>query len=120
MPDNEPIIEDTLDFYKQLERHPWHGVRKVDFDAVLSTRKDLDVYYEDGRIAGLDIPLTRGKTYNIHTVWACGDFAEFLFKDDRGNETRLNGRFFDAVRAEIPVNNIRTVIAVAPEDTGQV
>lgn len=116
MPDDEHIIEDTLDFYKHLADHPWHGVRQVGFDAVLSTRKDLDVYYDDGRIADLDIPLTRGKTYHIHTVWACGDFAEFLFQDDRGGETRLNGRFFDEVRTEVTVGNIRTIVAVDDED----
>ena len=115
MSNTESHTENRLDFYKNLAKHPCHGIRKVDIDAILSTRKELDIYYDDSHIAGLDIALTRGKTYHIHTVWACGDFAEFLFLDNNGYEMRLNSMFFDAVNANVQPANIRTITAIDNE-----
>jgi hypothetical protein len=84
-----------IDYYKDLDTHPFTGERKTNFKARVSEKEQLKPFFDGTPHYDKVENVTQGKVYEIHEVRGYGDVADFCFKDDIGEEHILGSFFFE-------------------------
>ena len=85
---------DQFDYYKYLDKHPFTGMRNVDFDAKISTSEHISKFFNGTKNFEQVRNVTQGKVYHIFKVEGMGDVAEWYFINDIGQEDVLGDYFF--------------------------
>lgn len=84
----------ALEYYKNLDNHPFTGTRQVDFDARVSQEPHIMKHFNGAPNYDQVKHVTPGNVYHIFQVEGFGDAADFTFNDDAGRPHTLGSFFF--------------------------
>lgn len=84
-----------FEYYSDLDSHPFIGEYNINFKARIAQNDRVKKFF-DGTVGVKQVQnVTPGKIYEIYKVEGYGDFTDFYFKDDSGEEHCLADFFFE-------------------------
>lgn len=84
----------TLQFYQELDLHPFTGTRQVNFKAMVA-QNDITMPFFNRTPGYVQVKnVTPGRVYQITSVEGFGDVADLHFLDDTGKDHSLGSFFF--------------------------
>jgi len=88
-----------LEYYQDLDEHPFTGTRVLrrPIKARIKNIEHIQHFFDGSEGYRQVKDLTIGKTYEIYAVEGFRDVADAMFKNDKGEETRVMIDWFETV-----------------------